>query len=286
MHFIKYHGLGNDFIVLMASSPPRKSDDAPLDASVVSRLCARGAGVGADGVIVARPSIDATVAMEIYNRDGSQPEMCGNGIRCLVKYAVEVLGCVAQPLIVETGAGLLRCGYELDASGHVSHVSVDMGKISFLRSRVPMLPASDGALDAVDIPLQVQDRVFRVTGVNVGNPHMVIFGDSGRGLAERWGPVLTHHEEWVDGTNVEFARIVSPQEIHLTVWERGCGLTQACGTGATATAAAAVRLGHCDAGAPIAVHLPGGLLHITVSSQCDSAEMRGPAVEVFRGQMT
>jgi diaminopimelate epimerase len=276
-HFIKYHGLGNDFAIFaggMGGAPP-------LTAAEARALCRRGAGVGADGVALARPSARAAVAMELTNSDGSLPEMCGNGLRCFVKYAVEELGLSDNPLLVETPGGLKPCWWTAGGDGKVTRVKVDMGAPTFARAAVPMT----GTGDALEVDVPCGDRTFVATGVNTGNPHMVIFGDASLGTAKRWGPALTAHPMWPEGANVEFAALRADGAIDLTVFERGCGLTQACGTGATATAAAAIRLGRRAFDQPILVHLPGGELEITVAADFRTAWMEGPAVEVYRASI-
>ena len=140
--------------------------------------------------------------------------------------------------------------------------------------------------NGLDVLVEADGRTFKAHGVNTGNPHMVIFGDADRGLAQRFGAILTHHPLWPEGANVEFAEIVSPTEINVSVWERGCGLTEACGTGATATACMAVKLGHAEPDTPITVHLPGGDLIITVEAGFQRAWMDGPAAETYRGTLS
>ena len=276
--FIKYHGLGNDFVILA----PGPAAEALLAPDAARALCRRGFGIGADGVMTAGEAPGADLAMRLVNSDGSTPEMCGNGIRCFVKYAVDVLGRRENPLRVATPGGVKACSWRRGGDGTVATVRVDMGAPSFDRARVPM--RGDG--EAIDVAVACDDRVFVATGVNTGNPHMVIFGSAERDLARAWGPRLTDHPLWPDGANVEFAVALGRDHLRVSVWERGCGLTEACGTGATATAAAAVRHGLCDFGAPIIVSLPGGDLVITVEPDFRTAWMEGPAVEVYRGVLT
>jgi diaminopimelate epimerase len=275
--FIKYHGLGNDFVLLDGGLTGRSEPPA----AVLRAICGRGTGVGADGVMLARSSARADLAMTLINSDGTVPEMCGNGLRCLVKHAVDDLGFTVNPLRVETGAGVLACSWRRGADGTVDRVEVAMGPPTFARDQVPVT----GQGDALDMLVQADGRTWRATGVGTGNPHMVIFGDASVELATTWGPVLTSHPMWPQGTNVEFTQLLSPTHLKVTVWERGCGLTQACGTGATAAAAAAVRLGHSPSDTPIKVTLPGGDLTIRVAADFHDAWMDGPAVEVYRGQL-
>ena len=276
--FIKYHGLGNDFVLLDGGLDGRVE---PRAAEVIA-ICDRRIGVGADGVMLAHPSAHADLKMTLINSDGSVPEMCGNGLRCLVKHAVEDLKLSANPLRVETGAGVLECRWTRDDQGLVAQVEVAMGAPTFEREAIPMTGA--GSSLEVSVPLD-GSRTWTATGVGTGNPHMVIFGEASRDVASTWGPRLTCHPMWPHGANVEFVAQRSATHLEVWVWERGCGLTQACGIGATAAAAAAVKLGHCPADTAIRVTLPGGDLSIRIAADFSEAWMRGPAVEVFRGRL-
>ncbi|MCB9729650.1 MAG: diaminopimelate epimerase [Deltaproteobacteria bacterium] len=277
MKFIKYHGLGNDFLVFARGLDGARS----LTPEEVVAVCDRRFGVGADGVILARPSEVAALRMELVNSDGTTPEMCGNGIRCLVAYAVDELGFAENPLEVETLAGVLACAWRRGEDGRMASVRVSMGRPVFERALIPV--AGEG--DALALEVSTPERTFVGTGVGTGNPHYVLFGDARRETASHYGPLLERHPTFPRGTNVEFAEVLAPDHIRLTVWERGCGLTMACGTGATATVAAAVRHGLVRADAPVRVSLPGGDLAITVSAALDAAIMEGPAREVFRGRI-
>lgn len=281
--FIKYHGLGNDFVLLQGGLSGRPDPDT----AEVMALCDRGKGVGADGVMLARPGGEADLAMTLINRDGSVPEMCGNGLRCLVKHAVDDLGLTANPMQVATLAGVLACRWSTGPDGTVDRVEVAMGAPTFERRVIPM--AGEGAALEVEVHASLpsgDERTWIATGVGTGNPHMVVFGDSAVETARQWGPVLTTHPMWPQGTNVEFTEVLSATHLRVTVWERGCGLTAACGTGATAAAAAAVKLGRCPADTPIVVSLPGGDLVIRVAADFHEAWMTGPAVEVYRGTLS
>jgi diaminopimelate epimerase len=263
MHFIKYQGLGNDFVLLLGTGP----ETPPIAPALAARICARGHGVGADGVMRLRPGGQAHLAMELLNADGSTPEMCGNGIRCLVKYAVEELGWVDSPLDVATVAGLRRCTYTLDDLGKVASVRVGMG-------RAQVEPRSvDG-----------HDGWY----VDVGNPHFVLFREETLApeVARSLGAALSSHEAFPEGCNIEFVRTLAPDHLEVTVYERGCGLTKACGTGATAVVAAAVQSQRAKANEDIRVSLPGGDLEIRVSQDGQETWMEGPATEVYRGQLS
>lgn len=281
MHFTKYHGLGNDF-VLLSPGPDAERAMTPERARA---LCRRGFGVGADGLMTSRATAAADLEMVLLNSDGSVPEMCGNGIRCFVKWAVDVLGERANPLRVLTPAGVMACAWRLGDDGLVATVRVDMGRPRFERAAVPVL----GSGDAIGVEVTVDDRVFTATGVNTGNPHMVIFGEASRALAAAWGPHLTAHALWPEGANVEFVSHAGGDHLNVIVWERGCGLTEACGTGATAAAAAAVRHGLVPFERPIRVSLPGGDLTITIRGSVEdgmtTAWMEGPATCVYEGNL-
>jgi len=277
VRFVKYHGLGNDFIVLLRDAAPTPDE--------ARRLCARGFSIGADGVMVAgQPRLaEADVAMDLVNSDGSYPEMCGNGIRCLVKHAVDHLGHTANPLRVETPAGIRACAWTLGPDGKVASVRVEMGPARFALEDVPVSGESATELDGGELVVRLDGRPIRGTPVNTGNPHFVIFGSSARERALDIGPRLELHAAFPERANIELAEVVGDAHLRVTVWERGCGLTWACGTGATATAAAAIRRGLMPAGQPIRVTLPGGDLLITVAPDFQAAWMEGPASEAFRG---
>ncbi len=291
MEFVKYHGLGNDFIVLV--SPDAGLFDPEVTPERARALCARGFGIGADGVMWAAPPTTsaARLRMGLVNSDGSLPEMCGNGIRCLAKFAVDRLGFRDNPLPIETPAGILACAWKADASGEVSSVEVEMSRPTFVASEIPLDPNHAERVDDAHIALDLDGRRLVGVAVNTGNPHFVIFGDSGdasdsgreRALAD--GPRLERHPAFPLRANIEFARVLAPDHLQVTVWERGCGLTWACGTGATAATAAAVRLGLCHADRPVKVDLPGGRLAITIASDYRSASMAGGATFVFRGDL-
>jgi diaminopimelate epimerase len=247
--------------------------------------------------------------MRVINADGSEAEMCGNGIRCVAKVLYETDPDLRRPILhIDTGAGLLTCG--LDAvDGQVRSVSVEMGAPRLLRSEIPMvgpefervLRATVLASDGVGHSRKLDRRSFAMTAVSMGNPHAIIFVDdpnaSLRLLAETYGPRIEVDPLFPRRTNVEFARVrdgASGPEIDVVVWERGCGITLACGTGACATAVAACLEGRLNAGGEIPVHLPGGALFITVrpADQGDKASadfgnvtMRGPAHTVFNAQI-
>jgi diaminopimelate epimerase len=257
--FQKYEGLGNDFIVVDAA------DESAVSASRARLLCDRHFGVGADGVLVVLPprTRESVVRMRVVNADGSVPEMCGNGVRCVALHVARARGVRAGEIVVDTDAGPCRCSV---ADGGVEAlVTVDMGLVRVLGDH-------GTEVDGTRVPLTLADA---------GNPHAILFGPFARGEIERLGPRLAVHPDFPRGTNVEFAHVTA-SGIDLVVWERGVGLTLACGTGACATAAAACAKGFAKAGEWLAIRLPGGRLDITVASD-GRTTMRGPARHVFSG---
>ena len=259
MRFTKMQGLGNDFLVVCGEAP---ENAAALSAS----LCDRHFGVGGDGVIFISPSALADCRMRIFNADGSEAKMCGNGIRCVGKYLYDNGLIQKEQLTVETLSGVKKLALRIE-DGRVKSVTVDMG------------PA---VLEQRDLSLSQGMGVG--TAVSVGNPHLVIFSKDAEALPlYLWGPRIEQDPRFPGGVNAEFVQVLSPETLRMRVWERGCGVTMACGTGACASAFAAVKQGLCPAGKPIEVRLDGGSLFITVDAS-DNVSMEGPAVTVFQGE--
>jgi diaminopimelate epimerase len=280
MRFAKYHGLGNDFIVVDLRAAREADAAAVQDPANVRAACDRQFGIGADGVLAVLPpsSSNADARMRVLNADGSEAEMCGNGIRCVVKELHERGGIAKRELAIETGAGRLVC--ELAEDG----VTVAMGAPRLARGEIPMAgPANERCIEQ---PLVVDGVALAVTAVSMGNPHAIAFVDSRERawhLARTIGPVVEHHAWFPQRTNVELVCVRRPNELDLVVWERGCGITLACGTGACATTVAALLTGRCDWGQPVRVHLPGGALTIEVLPELANVRMHGPATHVFDG---
>lgn len=272
--FVKMHGLGNDFVVV-----DRRASGAPVPPAEAIALCDRRLGIGADGVLSILPSRRAPLAMHVTNSDGSIAEMCGNGLRCVVRYAIDRSLLPPAGGDIETGRGVLTSVVEADGD-----IRVDMGAPVLEPDRVPVrLPGSR----VVSAPIDVAGERLHVTAVSMGNPHAVVFLDeeqAPRAWAERLGPALERHPAFPNRTNAEFARITDPGEIELVVWERGAGLTQACGTGACATVVAAILNGRARVEETWRVRLPGGALRIRVAQDLGRVWMTGPAVEVFNGE--
>lgn len=273
MHFVKMHGLGNDFLLLT----PEMLEGVELSPSLVCAMCDRHFGVGADGVIEVLPSRVADVRMRIWNADGSEAEMCGNGVRCLAKFVFE-RGMVSKKAFqVETKSGIVTPQVTVEAK-RVTSVLVDMGEPHFRPSEVPVNIEGE---EALDVPVVVEDKVFSVNAVSLGNPHAVIFEIPGDW--EFYGSKIEHHPLFPKRTNVEFVEIMTPTEVTVKVWERGVGPTLACGTGACAVVAAGAKRGFL--GRDVFVRLPGGTLRISWKED-NHLYLEGPAQEVFEGTLS
>lgn len=302
VHVFKMHGLGNDFLVVDARALDATTAARLQSPATVRQLCDRQFGVGGDGVLAVLPprTAGAVAEMRVLNADGSEAEMCGNGIRCVAKYLHDRAGVSGAALVIDTGAGPLTCGLTL-VGGAVDTVTVDMGRPRLTRAEIPMQGPADercveatielgasrghGALLAGSQPNGGTDvGDFHVTAVSMGNPHAVVFVDdaaTARTLAETLGPALETHAWFPRKTNAEWCHVAGPDTLDLVVWERGCGITLACGTGACATAVAACLTGRAEVGRELTVRLPGGALAITVAADYATVLMRGPARFVF-----
>ena len=282
MRFAKYQGLGNDFLVVDLRTVSRDDAAAWQDPKTVVALCDRQFGVGGDGVLAILPSQIADARMRVLNSDGSEAEMCGNGLRCVAKELYDRLGPRKRELVIETGNGPLPC--TIDDAG----VTVQMGAPKLSRGEIPVVGPADER--CIEQPFELAGQPTRpLTAVNMGNPHAVtVVGsrDEAWQLATTIGPIVEKHAWFPKKTNVEYAHVVTRgKEIDLVVWERGCGLTLACGTGACATTVAAVLTGRADEGVPVKVNLPGGSLEITVLPGFANVLMKGPATLVFDGEL-
>jgi diaminopimelate epimerase len=283
MHrFTKYHGLGNDFLVVDG-----RGMQPPFPNVTAIAMCNRRFGIGADGVLVVEhPTArsGATVRMRIINPDGTEPEMCGNGLRCFVKHVVDRLELWSNPLDVQTDAGVRSCAWTRGPDGLVDSITVSMGAPVFDPVRVPM---ADAHGTTTPLPLGIVapgDPVEpEIDGVSMGNPHGIVFGSADQELALRLGPRIQQLPLFPEGVNVNFAEVRSPTDVRLVVYERGCGLTLACGTGASATVSAAIRRGLSSFDQDVRVELPGGALTIRVLADFADVLMTGPATLVCDG---
>jgi len=274
MKFWKYHGLGNDFILIDGIS-----SDVEIDKERCKLMCDRNYGIGADGVVFLLPGDKTDVSMRIINADGTEAEMCGNGIRCLAKHAFDFKAINKKEFTVNTLAGVKTTKVFLDADEVVT-VMVDMGAPILDGRSIPI--DHDG--EFIDQPFKADGIEIRGNAVSMGNPHFVTFSDLSDIEIERLGPVLERHPFFPRRTNVEFCQI-KDGNIHLKVYERGAGWTLACGTGACASATAAALNGLVPFGEPIDVRLPGGWLKITVNKNLDRVQMEGPATLVYEGNI-
>lgn len=275
IEFSKYHGLGNDFILI----DNRAASEPSLTREQAAQWCDRHFGIGADGVIFALPGQDGTdYTMRIYNSDGSEPEMCGNGIRCLARFLADLEGTTdTRSYRIHTLAGVITPKLEADGL-----VTVDMGEPRLLAAEIPTtLTAPDQKV--IDQTLEVVGQSWQVTCVSMGNPHCITFVDDVAAIPlAQIGPQFEHHAVFPKRTNTEFIQVVRPDYLKMRVWERGAGITLACGTGACASLVAAVLVGKSDRKAT--VELPGGPLQIEWSAADNRLYMTGPAEKVFAGQ--
>jgi diaminopimelate epimerase len=276
MRFTKMHGLGNDYVYVNCFEEKVIS---PEKLTIV--ISDRHRGVGADGLILISPSDSADVQMRIFNADGSEAQMCGNGIRCVAKYAYEHnLAKSKKPsMTVETGRGVLTLGLEIDNKDKVQNVCVNMCRPILEPAKIPVALQGDSIVEAA---IDVSNQRMLMTCVSMGNPHAVFFTDDLSAIElEKVGPVIERHELFPQRINAHFVRVDSPSEFTMITWERGSGITLACGTGACACCVAAVLTDRCER--EVTAHLPGGDLRINWSQKDDCVFMTGPATEVFTG---
>lgn len=271
INFSKMHGLGNDFIIVEGKDLPEGIDVYKLAA----RLCDRHFGIGADGLILVNPDVDkngADTVWRILNSDGTEPEMCGNGIRCFAKYVYDKGIVDKNAFSVSTLAGLIKPSIEEDGM-----VTVDMGEPILKPEEIPVKIEGEYAIHRL---LEVLDQDFYINCVSMGNPHCIIFVDEDVD-ATKYGPVIETHEIFPEKTNVEFVKVLSKSHIKVDVWERGCGITLACGTGACACVTAGVYNDLIETKATVS--LPGGDLVINFDKESSHLFMTGPAEYAFTG---
>ncbi|MFW6117294.1 MAG: diaminopimelate epimerase [Thermoproteota archaeon] len=274
MKFWKMHGTGNDYIMMDNRDHKLAENEIPR---FTAQVCKRRFSVGSDGLLLLYDSYIADVKMRMFNPDGTEAEMCGNGIGCFAKYCYEKGVTDKEKLKVETLAGVKTTWLSI-RNGEVKSVKVNMGKPLFDRSSIPMT----GEGKCINDRLKVDHREYVVTCLSVGNPHCVLLVDNVDGFPVRTlGPKIENHEDFLDRTNVEFVQILNPEEIKVRVWERGVGETLACGTGACATVAACYTSQETDD--KVTVHLPGGDLKVLYR---DRIFLEGPAVKAYIGQLS
>lgn len=278
LKFTKMHGLGNDFI-LIEGEEAKKLDLQYKD--LAKKICDRHLGIGADGLVIVNPpeiQANTDVIWRIFNSDGSEPQMCGNGIRCFAKYVYEKGIVTQKKFTVNTLAGIITP--EIQDNGEIK---VDMGEPIFEANKVP---AAINDLDSIiNYPIKIMNREFNINMVSMGNPHCVIFTEEDSAeLAKKYGPEIEKHEIFPEKTNVEFVKILSKNKIKIDVWERGCGITMACGTGACASVVAAIINNFVNK--TVTAELPGGNLQIewNQGDLSDKVFMTGPGEFIFCGK--
>jgi diaminopimelate epimerase len=282
--FTKMHGIANDYVYVNGFT-----QKIPNPTETAQKISDRHRGIGSDGLILILPPTTpkaADVRMRMFNADGSEGEMCGNGVRCVAKYAHDHGLTKNNPMRVETGRGVLSLALKLDPRGKVDQVTVNMDQ--------PILDLPQIPVDREKVTAGPRDHEYRIsisqanerveaTFVSMGNPHAVIFTRDVKSLdLQRIGPPLEHHPAFPKRMNVHWAQVISPTEVHMRTWERGSGITLACGTGACAVGVAGALTGRTDR--KILAHLPGGDLTIEWRQSDNNVYMTGPATEVFSGQ--
>jgi diaminopimelate epimerase len=273
MRFWKMHGLGNDYIVI--DNRDQKISDKKLS-GLAKTLCERRFSVGADGLLLVYNSKVADAKMRIFNADGSEAEMCGNGIRCFAKYCYENGIVPKSEFTIETLAGTKHVWLTLKGR-EVQAVKVDMGTPNWQRSSLPMV----GEGTCIDQDLKIDGEAYKVTCLSMGNPHCVIFVDCFDCFpVEEVGPIIENHKAFPKRTNVGFAEVLNEKEMNLRVWERGCGETLACGTGTCAAVAAAKKLG--KVGSKVTAHVLGGVLQVEIGK---TIFLSGAAEKVYEGTL-
>lgn len=280
LYFTKMQGAGNDYVYVDALGSPTSIDLRKTNLRDLSKsISDRHFGVGGDGLIAILPSADADFRMRMFNADGSEAQMCGNGSRCVAKYLYDKGYTDKTVIRLETLAGIKTLQLHLE-DGIVSAVTVDMGKALLSRREIPTAGDPDSVMN--DEEITVDGRTFLVNGIGMGNPHGVIFTDSiDDNLVNHFGPLLENHPVWPEKANIEFAKVDGPSDITMRVWERGSGETLACGTGACATLVASYLKGLT--GNEADVHLSGGTLHIRYDVADGHVFMTGPAEFVADG---
>ena len=289
MNFTKMHGIGNDYVYVNCFE-----ENIENPAQLAKIVSDRHFGIGSDGLILVCPSDVADVKMRMFNADGSESQMCGNGIRCVAKFtydrnlakgagvfAVPGKGSFEKSLRVETGRGVLTLGLIVGENDKVEKVCVNMGQPILKPEDIPVRLRGD---KIVDEKVEIQGQKLKITCVSMGNPHAVFFCDDVAGIdLEQVGPVIENYPLFPQRVNVHFVKVESKKEITMRTWERGSGITLACGTGACACAVAASLTKRC--GREILAHLPGGDLELFWCSEDNCVYMTGPATEVFNGTL-
>lgn len=275
MKFTKMQGIGNDYVYVNCFQEKVENPEA-----LAIRVSDRHFGIGSDGLILIQPSETADFRMAMYNADGSEGSMCGNGIRCVAKYVYDYGLTDKTSLSVETKSGIKYLELTVK-SGKVSQVKVNMGAPELTPSKIPVVSGKDRVLAE---PIEIDGKSYRMTCVSMGNPHAVVYLDDVKNLEiENIGPKFENHPCFPDRVNTEFVRVIDGHTLEMRVWERGSGETLACGTGACAVAVASVLNGYVSG--EVTVKLLGGDLKILWDKEENTVYMTGPAAVVFDGEI-
>ena len=274
MRFTKMHGLGNDYVYVDGW------DEQIADpAEVARRVSDRHFGIGSDGLILVLPDEQADCRMRMFNADGSEAQMCGNGIRCVAKYAYDHGRTSANPMRVATLGGIMTIDLEIGDDGKVAAATVDMGEPILAGREIPTTFDGDRVINR---PVEIAGRTWNVTCVSMGNPHAIVYVEDVNAVdLNATGPAFENADVFPERINVHFVQVHSPGEVTMATWERGSGITLACGTGATAVCVAGVLAG--ESARKILAHLPGGDLQLDWREDTNHVFMTGPAAEVFSG---
>ena len=277
MKFTKMHGIGNDYVYVNCF------EETVCNPSAVARFVSdRHFGIGGDGLILIRPSDIADCEMDMYNLDGSQGAMCGNGIRCVAKYVYDYGIVNKTDISIATKSGVKHLKLTVE-NGKVSTVRVNMGSPILTATQIPVVAATEEVIDA---PIQFEGTEDRFTAVSMGNPHAIVYMDDVEHLdIEKIGPSFENHITFPDRVNTEFVKVLDEHTLQMRVWERGSGETLACGTGACAVTVASVLNGLVDETQPVTVKLLGGDLEIFWDRSENLVYMTGPATTVFDGEI-
>ena len=277
MKFTKMQGIGNDYVYVTCF------EETIADPSAVARFVSdRHFGIGSDGLILVKPSDVADCEMDMYNLDGSQGAMCGNGIRCVAKFAYDHGIVRKKNITVNTKSGIKYLDLDIK-DGKVSSVKVNMGSPILTAKMIPVVSDKE---QVINQPLDVNGTVWNITAVSMGNPHAVTYMEDVNSLdIEKVGPMFENHINFPDRINTEFVKVIDRRTLQMRVWERGSGETLACGTGACAVAVASTLNGLVDEDVPITVKLLGGDLQILWNRQENLVYMTGPATTVFEGEI-
>ncbi len=276
MKFTKMHGIGNDYVYVNCFE-----ETVNDPGSVAKMVSDRHFGIGSDGLILIKPSDVADCEMDMYNADGSQGAMCGNGIRCVAKYAYDHGIVNKKEITVATKSGIKTLELTVGEDDKVTLVKVNMGRPELTAAQIPVVAETEKVIDA---PITVDGTEYHMTAVSMGNPHAVVCVDDVEHFPlETVGPKFEHHSCFPDRVNTEFIHVIDRKNVQMRVWERGAGETWACGTGACAVAVACILNGYTDR--EVTIHLRGGDLEICWDEESQDVYMTGPATTVFDGEI-